>query len=149
MLKGFPDLPPIWLLATMAVSWAIGRAVPHLDPGAPGRWIGAALVAAGLGLILWSALFFLRHRTPIEPHHTPTALITGGPYRLTRNPIYLALVLIAAGFALRQGSALALLPVPALFLVLDRRFAAVEEAGLRAAFGAAGEAYIARSRRWL
>lgn len=148
MLKGFPDLPPVWLLGTMAVSWALGR-VPVPAFGAVGHVTGGLLIAAALGLILWSAWFFWRKRTPIEPHHRPEALIVEGPYRLSRNPIYLALLIIALGFALRQGGGLALLPVPALFLVLDRRFAAPEEAGLRTAFGAGAERYLATTRRWL
>lgn len=148
MLKGFPDLPPIWLLTTMALSWGLGQ-VPFPSLGGFGHAVGGVLIAVALGLILWSAWFFWRKRTPIEPHHAPKALIVEGPYRLSRNPIYLALLIIAAGFALRQGGLLALLPVPALFFALDRRFAAPEEAGLRAAFGAQAEGYLAATRRWL
>lgn len=148
MLKGFPDLPPIWLLATMALSWGLGR-VPVPSLGGLGHAVGGVLIAAALGLILWSAWFFWRKRTPIEPHHAPKALIVEGPYRVSRNPIYLALLIIAAGFALRQGGLLAVLPVPILFFVLDRRFAAPEEAGLRAVFGPDAERYLTATRRWL
>ena len=147
-LRGFPDLPPIWLLGTLALSWLLGLG-PGPSAGTVGHWIGGATILAGLGLVLWAALWFRRKRTPIEPHHAPTALIVEGPYRISRNPIYLALVAIALGSALRQDSLLALLPVPALWWVLDRRFAAVEEDGLRAAFGAAAHPYLRRTRRWL
>jgi protein-S-isoprenylcysteine O-methyltransferase Ste14 len=147
-LKGFPDLPPIWLLAALAAAWALGRTpVPPLFPGAMS--VGAILIAAALGLIGWAAVWFRRKRTPIEPHHVPRALIVEGPFRLSRNPIYLALVVVALGFALRQPSAMALLAVPALWWVLDRRFVRPEEAGLRAAFGAEAECFLARTRRWL
>ncbi|GIT90512.1 S-isoprenylcysteine methyltransferase [Jannaschia pagri] len=148
-MKNAPDLPPIWLLGTMATSWAIGRFVPVAGLGAFGDWLGAALIGASLALILWAGVWFWRKKTPIEPHHAPKALIVEGPYRVSRNPIYLALVVIALGYALRQPSILALLPVPALWWVLDRRFAQVEEAGLRRAFGPAAETYLAQSRRWL
>ncbi|TFL19677.1 methyltransferase family protein [Jannaschia formosa] len=147
-LKGFPDLPPIWLLGAVAASWLLGRG-PGPSAGPVGEWVGGAAVVLGLGLILWAAIWFRRKRTPIMPHHDPDALIVEGPYRLSRNPIYLAMVVIAAGVALRQDSLLALLPVPALWWVLDRRFAAVEEARLQARFGAAAEPYLAQTRRWL
>jgi protein-S-isoprenylcysteine O-methyltransferase Ste14 len=48
--------------------------------------------------------WFWRKKTTIEPHHTPTALIVEGPYRLSRNPIYLALLALLAGYVLRLGS---------------------------------------------
>lgn len=147
-LRGFPDLPPLWLLGTMAASTLLGRT----GIGASGGWAhtaGGVLIALGLALIGWAALWFRRKRTPIEPHHAPTALIVEGPYRLGRNPIYLALVLIAVGYGLRQPSVLALLPPPALWWVLDRRFARIEEDRLRAAFGAAAEPFLRGTRRWL
>lgn len=148
-MKGFPDLPPIWLLGAMIASWALARLGFFPLLGGPGQWIGAALIAAALALILWSAWFFWRKRTPIEPHHAPKALIVEGPYRVSRNPIYLALLMISFGYAIRLDSILALLPVVGLFWVLNRRFAATEEAGLRTAFGAEAEGYLARTRRWL
>jgi protein-S-isoprenylcysteine O-methyltransferase Ste14 len=148
MLRGFPDLPPVWLLGGMVASWLLGQ-VPILTFGAFGSALGAVLVAVSLAFILWSAWYFWRKRTPIEPHHAPKALIVEGPYRVSRNPIYLALVVIAAGVALRQGGALALAPVPILFFVLDRRFARPEENALREAFGGDAEAYLAATRRWL
>lgn len=148
-MKGFPDLPPIWLLGTMALSWGLARLLPAPSPGAVGLWLGAGIIVAGLALIAWSGLWFLRKRTPIEPHHAPKALIVEGPYRVSRNPIYLALVAIALGYALRQENILALLPVPVLLVILDRRFASAEESGLRAAFGAQAETYLRTTRRWL
>lgn len=148
MLRGFPDLPPVWLLGAMVASWLLGL-VPILTFGAFGSALGGLLVAVSLAFILWSAWYFWRKRTPIEPHHAPKALIVEGPYRMSRNPIYLALVVIAAGVALRQGGGLALAPVPILFFVLDRRFAVPEEKALREAFGSDAEAYLAATRRWL
>ncbi len=132
----------------MAVSWLLGRG-PGPSAGGPGAWAGAALIGVALALIGWCGLWFLRKRTPIEPHHRPKALITEGPYRLSRNPIYLALVLIASGYALRQDTLLALVPVAGLVWVLDRRFARIEEKALLDTFGGAARAYVARTRRWL
>jgi len=141
-----PDLPPLWLAGHMAAAWALARWLPlwRFDAGAAGR----VVIVLGVALILWSAWWFWRKRTPIEPRHTPRALIVEGPYRLNRNPIYTGLVVILAGWALSLGALSALLTVPVLPVVLTRRFISPEEAALRAAFGAEAERYLTRSRRW-
>lgn len=83
------------------------------------------------------------------PRQTPSALITTGIFRLSRNPIYLADLLILAGFSLIWGKPLGLVLVPVLAWILFARFIQGEEARLRAMFGAEFEAYAARTRRWL
>ena len=110
---------------------------------------GAVFALAGFVLILWAALWFWRKRTTIEPHHDPSALIVEGPYRLSRNPIYLGMLAILTGAVLWQG-ALSPVPVPFAFAaILSRRFIEPEEAALRRAFGAEAERYLAATRRWL
>lgn len=149
-LKGFPDLPPVWLLGFMATAWTLDRGLPLVEAFGPVyRTAGGLLMLAALGLIGWSAWWFRRKKTTIEPHHTPTALIVEGPYRLSRNPIYLGLLVLLTGYVLRLG-ALSPVPLPFLFyIVLTRRFIEPEEAGLRRVFGAQAHAYLGRTRRWL
>jgi protein-S-isoprenylcysteine O-methyltransferase Ste14 len=149
-LKGFPDLPPVWLLGFMAAAWAIDRGLPLVEAFGPVyRAAGGLLMLAALALIAWSALWFWRKKTTIEPHHTPTALIVEGPYRLSRNPIYLALLALLAGYVLRLGSLGPVILPFAYYIVLTRRFIEPEEAGLRRLFGAEAHAYLENTRRWL
>jgi len=145
MLRGFPDLPPVWALGAASASWALARWVPllALPPG-----MGRVFIAAGLGLVLWAAVWFWRKRTPIEPHHIPRALIVEGPYRINRNPIYSGLALILIGWGLSLGALSALAPAIAFPFVITARFIRAEEATLRATFGAEAERYIAATRRW-
>lgn len=149
-MKGFPDLPPVWWLGSIALihiakllfpAWH--TSAPLLDTVSWGVLIGALL------LIGWSALWFLRKKTPIEPHHQPKNLIVEGPYRVSRNPIYLALVLLTVASALGNGSFVGLFFAAALWWVLDRRFAGPEEALLIETFGQEAEAYLFKTRRWL
>ena len=141
----FPDLPPVWALGAALAAWALARLLPIASlPEAP----GGLLIGAGLLLIVWSAWWFRRKRTPIEPNRVPRALIVEGPYRLNRNPIYTGMVLIVLGWAILLGAASALLPAVALPVVLDRRFVRGEETALRRAFGAEAEAYLRATRRW-
>ena len=149
-MKWFPDLPPIWLLGFMLAAWALARVLPLAEFDAAAlRLVGQGLALAGVALIVWSAIWFRRKRTTIEPHHVPKALIEEGPYAWSRNPIYLAMALILAGEVLWLGALLPFVLLPLFILVIDRRFAGPEEEGLRSAFGAQGEDYIARVRRWL
>lgn len=149
-LKGFPDLPPVWLAGFMAAAWVIDRGMPLVEAFGPlYRVLGGVLMLAALGLIGWSAWWFWRKKTTIEPHHTPSALIMEGPYRLSRNPIYLGLLALLTGYVLWLGSLAPVILPFAFHRVLTRRFIEPEEAGLRRLFGAEAHAYLERTRRWL
>ena len=149
-MKNFPDLPPVWTLATMVFSWVLAQLLPLLAINSVGlQWLGLLWIGLALLLILWSALWFRRKKTTIEPHHTPTALIVEGPYRLSRNPIYLAMVVASLGFALWCGALSSFLPVAALAFLLQHKFVLPEEAGLIREFGAEAEEYIAKTKRWV
>lgn len=149
-MKNFPDLPPVWFLLGLVLTWLLGNQLPLLRVFGP-VWqaAGVVLTLAGFVLIFWAAFWFYRKRTTIEPHHDPSALIIEGPYRLTRNPIYLGLLAILTGAVLWQG-ALSALPIPVAFAsILLYRFILPEEAALRRAFGSEAEQYLTTTRRWL
>lgn len=149
-MKHFPDLPPIWTLGAFAASWLLAKFVPVGGVPAYGvQLLGLAWVVIAVLIVLWAALYFKTNKTTIEPHHTPSALITKGPYRITRNPIYVAMVTASAGFALWCGAAIALLPTVALAIVLHKRFVLPEEAVLVETFGDEAQAYIENSKRWV
>lgn len=142
------DYPPVWLAGFAALAWGSGRLLPH----GPGWlvWPGGALVAAGVILMGVAALQMHRHRTTIDPHGQPSALVTSGVFGLSRNPIYLADALILAGLCLcLQVPIVALALVPGFMLVVRRRFIANEEARLAEAFPREFAAYRQRSRRWI
>ena len=91
----------------------------------------------------------MKARTTIIPREAPAALITGGIFRFSRNPIYLGDVLILAGVALIFGSVPGLILVPCLAWLLQERFIKGEEARLAEAFGSEFEAYMRATRRWI
>jgi protein-S-isoprenylcysteine O-methyltransferase Ste14 len=142
------DLPPVWLAVFALLGWVQAHWLPLGAFGRAGDWLGGALVLAGLGLALAAAVEFRRARTTIIPHGMPTAIVTSGVYRISRNPIYLGDALILAGLGLRWDSVLALLLVPVFVAVITARFIRPEEGRLRARFGAAFDAWAARVRRW-
>ena len=145
------DYPPIWLAGFAALVWLWATAgLPGVV--APAPWLQAVavgLIACGLGLMGMAVLAFARARTTVVPHRVPSALVSHGIYRLSRNPIYLGDVLVLIGWALWLGAPGALVLVPGLAYVLQRRFILPEEARMAAQFGPAFQAFAARTRRWI
>lgn len=143
------DTPPVWLVGCLVLAWAMARLWPEPALGAWAGWAGPVLILAGLALIAAAAWEFRRAQTTIVPHETPRALIDGGVYRLSRNPIYLGDALILLGAILLWRAPLSLLLVPVFVWIVQVRFVQPEEARLAATFPDAYRAYAARVRRWL
>jgi len=132
--------------------WLAARLFPFFDFALPGREVIAAaffIVALIVGL---PAVFgFHRAKTTVNPlkPEASTALVTGGIYRWTRNPMYLAMLLLLLAWAciVSNWAALAILP---LFVAYLNRFQiGPEERALQARFGAEFESYRRKVRRWL
>jgi len=147
-MRQFPDLPPVWAAAFGLIAWIFARALPVLSVEIP-LVLPLALAALAVAIEIWASSFFLRARTPIMPRNAPKALLVTGPYRFTRNPIYLAMLLLLIAWGLYLGALSAILPVAAFPVLITRRFIAGEEAGLRKAFGPEAEHYLATTPRWL
>jgi protein-S-isoprenylcysteine O-methyltransferase Ste14 len=144
--------PPAWFTLCLAVGWGLGRVFPwSFGVLGFGVRVGAACALFALVAALGSSALvcFRRARTTFHPFATPTALLCGGPYRFTRNPLYVALVTGLAAFALLLDEGWILACAPALALTLDRLVIPDEEAKLAELFGPAYAAYRARVRRWL
>ncbi len=141
--------PPVILLLFALAMFALDRWLPiaQLVPG-PLRPVGFLVMAAGLAFIVYCRALFMRHHTPIKPFEISNALILVGPYRYTRNPIYLAMVLSLLGVAWALGSLSPLALVPIFAWILASRFIVREEAMLRARFGAEYDAYCRTVGRW-
>ncbi|WP_159731072.1 isoprenylcysteine carboxylmethyltransferase family protein [Methylosinus sp. Ce-a6] len=143
--------PPLLLLAAIAG----GAALDALLPLAEGAWPPAARIAGGLIVALalandlWCAALMRRQGTTIRPDRAVSSLVTTGPYRWSRNPIYVSHVALVAGLGLALGSAWMLLLTPALAFSLQRLAIEREERHLSQRFGAEFDAYVARTRRWL
>lgn len=117
--------------------------------GAPVLLAAALLVVIGLGLIVSALGLFFRSRTRPEPWRPASVLVAAGPYRYTRNPMYLGLTLIGLALALAFTSVAAALLTLLAALVVDRTVIAREEAYLERRFGAAYREYREHVRRWL
>lgn len=142
------DYPPIWLGGFALAGWTVGRVAPHGPDWLAGAGLPVAL--AGVALMVWAAMTLVRARTTVDPHGQPSRLVTRGPFRLSRNPIYLADALILAGLCLAFRAPLAALPLVAGFVAtISARFIPAEEGRLAQAFPEAFATYRQRTRRWV
>lgn len=118
----------------------------------PLRYSAAALFAfTGIALGLTAVLMFRNNQTTVHPTqpHKASSLVTQGIFKYTRNPMYLALLLLLVAHTLWLGTALALLTAFAFVAYLNRFQIAVEERALRAKFGQTYLDYCQATRRWL
>ncbi len=143
-------VPPAWLLLAIGTAiflhreWPVAQIVP-----APWHWIALAFIVPAMALAFPSARAMVRRGTPVRPFAEPTALVTEGPFRYTRNPLYLGMAVLLAGVAIFLGSLTPFLTIPVFLLVIGVLFVRPEEAKLAAAFGEDYRQYCGRVRRWL
>jgi protein-S-isoprenylcysteine O-methyltransferase Ste14 len=142
--------PPVAIGAPLLVGWL--ATLLGGDPVVLGGWrlpLGGALVLLFLAWNGWALWLFGRHRTGLLPGQVTYAVIEDGPYRLSRNPLYVGLLVLYLGLALLAPTfwGLVLFPV-AVMLVL---WSAIlpEERFLHERFGASYDEYAERVRRWL
>lgn len=112
-------------------------------------WLGFAMIMGGIGLLIVSLGLFRAHGENPEPWTPSQAIIARGPYRHTRNPMYLGMLAIQIGYAVWDGSMGVLTFVPFAFIAIDRAVIAKEEKYLAERFGKPFEDYCSRVRRWL
>ena len=112
-------------------------------------WLGYALVLIGLGLTISAARGFMRARTPLDPHGSVSNVVTSGPYRFSRNPIYLGFVCLLIGFPFIFRMYWGLILSPLLIVLMNMLVIQHEETYLAKKFGEAYTGYKSRVRRWL
>jgi len=142
--------PPLIYLAALWIGVGLNHWWPiRLLPGPWGGVAGVVLIVVGIAIMPPVLMRFHRAGTAFNPHKPASALITDGPYRLSRNPAYIALTLwyLGIGFLLNNGWVL-VLAIPVL-LVMDRLIVPGEERHLEAKFGEQYLRYKSQVRRWL
>ncbi|SHG43461.1 methyltransferase family protein [Cognatishimia maritima] len=154
-MSNAPDIklyPPYLALAAPISAVALDWALP-LGWAFPGPiWqiaLGLALACAALWLAVAGARAFKSAGTNIDPKDEALVLVEAGPYRLTRNPMYLGMVTLQLALAFLFSLEWSLMIAPFLWLALDRGVVIYEETYLSHKFGAPYDAYLARTRRWL
>ncbi|MBX3357940.1 MAG: isoprenylcysteine carboxylmethyltransferase family protein [Phycisphaeraceae bacterium] len=113
-------------------------------------WVGIAMLGAGASLYVWTAsLFVARGLGTPAPWDAPRRLVTTGPYAISRNPMYAAVLAVIAGEALLAGSVWVAVYGAAVFVAFYERTVRYEEPTLRREFGAEFESYCRRVGRFI
>lgn len=141
-----PAIAALLMLAALGLS--LGADVPTFLAW-PWRAVGALPIVLGVGLAVAALGWFRRRGTTHDPYGQPEALVVEGPYRFTRNPMYVGVMLVLLGIALLVAQWPYLLVPPLFFLAVRLGFVPREERRLAETFGDAYAAYRSRVRRWV
>ncbi|MCB1854547.1 MAG: isoprenylcysteine carboxylmethyltransferase family protein [Pseudomonadales bacterium] len=142
--------PPVWLLLGLIAVFALNELYPGLRfTSFPWQVVGAVVIVAGLLLLVAANGLFVRAGTEVIPFRPVSSLVTGGVYRISRNPMYLGMTLVLLGCGLTVGALSALAIPPVFALIVEARFIRPEEQFLGELFPDEYPAYCARVRRWL
>ncbi len=143
--------PPIaWALA-----FVVGLGVDWLYPlrfvpaSVRGAWVGSAIFVVGLVLAIWAIVTIRKAGTRVETNKPTTTIVANGPYRFTRNPIYIGMFLGQTGLAIGFDSLWILATLVPFYFVIRHGVIAREEAYLERKFGDVYLDYKSRVRRWL
>jgi protein-S-isoprenylcysteine O-methyltransferase Ste14 len=143
--------PPLLYIAVLVLGILVSAAYPvHILPPAVAWPLGIVILAAGIALgPFWGFQTMRSADTTVRPDRAATKLVTDGPFRYSRNPLYVALTLMYAGIAIIANSLWALLLLIPVVLFMTAFVISREEAHLQRTFGEEYERYRARVRRWL
>ena len=152
MLARILELPLVLLALALTAASVLQARVP-IGLGLPsfraGMIAGSVLLLAAFATGAAAMMAMRKHRTTVEPGQRPTSLVTSGVFARTRNPIYLAMLLLTLAIAVMTNGAWFVLAAAALCIALDRIVIRSEERMIDEAFGEPYADYKRRVRRWL
>jgi protein-S-isoprenylcysteine O-methyltransferase Ste14 len=143
-------IPPLVYLAGLIAGFIISIWIPtKVLPNDLAWTLGGILILCGACLAGAAIFRFKRVGTTVRPDRAPSSLVVAGPYKFTRNPMYLGLAFVYLGITTAGQSAWALVLLPVVLTMIRQRAIGPEEAFLEQKFGAAYTTYKAKVRRWL
>ena len=145
-----PVIYLIGLVAGLVADWLYPLGIGPGGLAPPTQWLAGAIVILSALALAGAAIWeFRRVGTNVPTYRPTTALVIAGPYRRTRNPIYIALSLLFAGIAVAADNGWLLIALVPILAVMNWGVVAREDAYLEAKFGEDYRAYKRRVRRWL
>ena len=135
------------VLAGLALNWLMP--LPFVPAAAPAGWLGAMVFVLALALFSWAIVTITRAGSNVPTKLPTTTIVESGPYRFTRNPIYLGMFLGLIGLAIAFDNLWLLMMLVPFVLVIRYGVVAREEPYLERKFGELYRGYRSRVRRWL
>lgn len=143
-------MPPTYFMFLLLLSIVFNFIFPiHKLIMPPYSYLGILFIIFGIVMNIWSDSLFKKIKTTIKPHEMPTSFVASGPFKISRNPIYLGLTSILIGTALILGSLIAFF-IPIVFIIIiNMLFIPMEEKNLEKIFDKEYTDYKKRVRRWI
>ena len=135
------------MIAGLALNWLVP--LPFLPVDLPAGWLGAMVFVLALALFAWAIVTITRAGSNVPTNRPSTTLVESGPYRFTRNPIYLGMFLGLIGLAIAFDNLWLLMMLVPFALVIRYGIVVREEAYLEHKFSDVYRGYRSRVRRWL
>ena len=148
-MKSTKIVPPTWMLIAIIAMLILNFTFP-VAWIVPTIWnlIGIVFLVSGITLNLIADNSFKQAETTVKPYQESSCLVTSGAYKISRNPMYLGMVLILTGIALLLRSLSPFLMIIPFAVLIDQIYIRAEERMLAETFGAKWRAYKAKTRRW-
>ena len=140
--------PPLVFIAALGIGWFLNWLIPLLMPS-PWHIAGSILILTGFSLGSWGYQALRRAGTAVRPDRPVTTLVMDGPYRYTRNPLYIGLTTMYLGITLSTGVLWLLVTLLPVLAMMHWKIVRREEQFLEAKFGDTYGTYKARVRRWI
>ena len=143
-------MPPVYFLLAVLLIAALHWFLPVariID--APLSYVGVLIIGVGFIVVVAPARAFEAHATAIRPFEESDVLVTDGLFRISRNPMYLGMVIILVGVAVLLGTLTPFIPIPLFVMLIRQRFILEEEAMLSETFGEQYLEYKRSVRRWI
>ena len=143
-------VPPLWLIIIMIGMWGLHGLVP-ITRVFPPIWEGAGrvLILTGFSVVFYCARMFKKAGTPLRPFLPVKRVLTTGPFRYSRNPVYLGMIILLAGWAIALGSLSPWIGVSFFIALITNYWIIPEEAQMERQMGQEYLDYKAQVRRWL
>jgi len=144
--------PPLIFFALLGIGFLLDYLFPLKLYGGPWlpRIIGGGILFLISGLLALTAFWvLLNNKTPFDPSKPTVVIVQDGPFRISRNPMYLSLLILLLGVAVLTGSIWIFLAIPLMFIIFDVGVVKPEEDYLKQKFGEEYLAYNSKVRRWL
>lgn len=141
-------VPPLgWLAAGLLAQ----KLLPGRRPSRTSLGLAGMLVSGCLGLLAWAVTAFRRHETTVDPLAPERAsrLVSDGPFRVTRNPMYVAMAGVLVAHASARRSPAGFIPATGFVLLINKAQIEAEERAMAANFGPEWDQYVATTPRWL
>ncbi len=142
--------PLLIVFILLALCWFLSWFFPlSLGLGRTGEVAGFLIISVGIFLLIIAVGVFMARKTTVIPTRAPDKLVTDGIYRITRNPMYLGMLLILTGFTLMMDTVSGLVCPVLFFFIMDYTVIPREEKVVEGVFGEAYLKYKSHTRRWI